>query len=1013
MLPLWIIDITEKSVRQDAFVHLVEQIDHVQVNKKQSVVNSAIQNHQGEYNDNVDSSNAIQSHSSLKNINTTSSPETEEEIEEQEKREALRKARIVGNYWSYNSYCLEDYFDRNEIDNAGDISVIAEKLYQFQEKLIDDAMKFILSLRSTNVKPFQTINIVVLGDASELFTQMLFPSLATILQKEKGRFLAGHVHQGMDIKGMLYIPCNVNNYHVDKRVKILRLMKEIDVQHNLAAIRGYDNVMLYQDVQNRTECTYLRLDQEEQAQYLVQCLVHLFLACDITHPLLNGTGSDDIFYFSMGASSVYFDMSVEDKIDANSVAEGTLNAFKDNGERSNTDVDVKLYDKEMYRSVNFVGKFKVDDIDLDKGVDKKAPFPHPITDFIHRNLKRVYYQYYLRYFPADLLRETMQEIEESTNSQLDQISIHSSSLYRTMTQSLPFAIKEIISKVNKDGGGLPFLETKFKEMQEYISKEKANIQRSIESIYWLNIISRKKNSSFEDYHDTYTNDINLKNSGSGCHTMKQEVLLRLKDMLSKEKTLMATLVRSFFMGIICVLSLFPIVDFLSQNTIDLGDVRENAFFWAVGFFMLPLFIQLIQFLLYLRKRRNVINILKIYYTHDAYARIANRIESDALSFYNNVLELINEYLERCDKIRKEVNIIYPGPNQKMLFPTSKFNQPLNGGEFNNESLIPKAEIERCYVRVNTRPVLVNNISQEEYFILINSFRDEFADLFNGVEIVDSYTKRFDETENDYVLVSRETILKEKEQKWQDTKSTFLSKLFARIQKNMLPREFPTIGDKLIHYRNKTERFDLLEYMVAYAATNGELSSQTETEYADIKINRDIENLLLPYLPLYTTTVQCSKYDEIFQRYIFVTRWCVYDSIALNRLLPKEDFDEATRVERVYSAEEILRKKKELEYNTLFGNANIQLQEEEKDPHQSEVVAKQSQEEEKEQDYSEPVMEQFEEGEQKYERNLSSLILWAVCPDDNSSEWFKLFEMEHFSTAYQERIEFRKTLNQND
>ena len=45
--------------------------------------------------------------------------------------------------------------------------------------------------------------------------------------------------------------------------------------------------------------------------------------------------------------------------------------------------------------------------------------------------------------------------------------------------------------------------------------------------------------------------------------------------------------------------------------------------------------------------------------------------------------------------------------------------------------------------------------------------------------------------------------------------------------------------------------------------------------------------------------------------------------------------------------------------------------------------------------------------------ISSVILWAVCPDDNSGEWLKLFDAEDFSRAYQCRKDFRKNLNKLD
>lgn len=966
MLPLWIIDITKKSDRRDAFMRLVGQIDHVFLSRTNYIPGTA-----GEYHNIKEECDTVFEREN-------SSERTDTWFKEEEKRKAARNARIEGDYWYYSNYELENFFTREEVDSPKDLKDVAGRVYRFQEAMVKDGKDFIMRLRSSNAKPFQPINIVVLGDASEEMTQLLFPSIAAILQKEKGRYLTGHIHQGMNILGVLYIPCNVNAQVIDKRVKLLRLLKEIEVQHNTTAIRGYDNMMLYQDVQNRVECAYPLLGPKEQAEYLVQCLVHMYLACDITHPLLSGTGSDDTFYFSMGASSIYFDMTVEDKNDANMVAENIVNTFKENGDHENDDVDVKLFDESLYKSDGFVSRFNIEGIDLDDSFEKRIPAPHPIVNYAHRNLKRLYYQYYLRYYPADLLRETMQKIEDLTNKQLENISIYSSAAFKSSEKALPSAIHKILGKVNKNGGALAFIEKKFKDMQEFLSKEKAGIQRSLESCFWQKVIS-DANSSFEDYHDAYVNDIKSKNSGAGCNMMKQEVLSKLKNLLSKEKTVLGTMVRSFLLGIILVLSLLPILDLISGSLINLGDVHENAFYWGIAVFMIPLLIQFVQLFLYLRKKANLIKILKSYYTHDAYARIANRIESEATSYYNKNIELVDAYLERCRKIRNEVRMVTPDPYLKLCFPQSMFNQPLNGGSFNGESLIPKSEVERCYIRVGGKPTLVNELTQEQYFILINNFKEEFSALFGGVSLVDKHSRRFDEKIGDYVFVSQDEILKEKGEQWENIKEEFHSNLFAGIKKDMLPREFSTIGDKLVQYKSKMCSIDILEQMVAYSATNGELSSENNTEYADIKVNSNIDDLLLHYLPIYTTNTQYSQYDELLQRYMFVTRWRTYKSIAYNRLLPKEDFDQEMREERVYVDETKAKQKKEHRQRRLNG----------------EEVA------------------DYKESEKKYERVLSSLILWSVSPDDNSNEWLNLFDVEHFSTAYKERNEFREVLNQND
>jgi hypothetical protein len=175
-------------------------------------------------------------------------------------------------------------------------------------------------------------------------------------------------------------------------------------------------------------------------------------------------------------------------------------------------------------------------------------------------------------------------------------------------------------------------------------------------------------------------------------------------------------------------------------------------------------------------------------------------------------------------------------------------------------------------------------------------------------------------------------------------------------------------------------------MIRYAATNGELSSQSDTEYADVKMNRNIEELAKSYLPHYTTNWQCSEYDEIFKRYIFITRWKTYKKLALNRLLPEEDFDIATREVRVYS-DEVRANERDKNNKELFKTNNV---------HTKTSVPTTTIDEEE----NSTIL-------------LTSIILWSVCLDDNSNEWLKLFNVEHFHIAFKQRNIFREIMNQND
>ena len=1007
MLPLWIIDITKKSSRQDALLHLVRKMEHVHIHDMRETESQPDESELSETeqdegtNESLADVKSIASSSTQPNLlvkeedeedtEDSKEPKTlEEKIDEEEREKAARDAVIQGDYWYYSIFDCDTFWgglnfnDPEKIDHG----IVADKLADFQKQIVEEGQEFIMTLRRSNAKPYQPINIVVLGDITEEFSRTVFPSIAAILRKEKGRFLTAHIHQGMSIMGMLYVPCDINSYEVEERTKFLRLMKEIEVQHSITGIRGYDHMMLYQNVQNRTECTYPMLSDEQQGEYLMQCLVHLYLACDIHHPLLSGTGSEDTFYFSMGATSIFFDMTIEDENDADKVASEIIDKFKEEGDNDKLKQNLKLVEDGVYSVDQFVKEIKPEGLDLD-AEHRPEIVPHPIHDFFYRYLKKRYYLYRLRYFPAELLRDILKRIEENTSERLDQISAKRTEVFTEMEMAILPAITRIISKVNEHDGALPFIENKFKELEERLSKEKGRLSQAIEENFWhkimyeTNIVPEKMKGPFENYHEAYEGDVKSKNNGSGCKAMRDEALANLKGHLSKERTMLSSLARCFLLGLISVMAILPILDFISPLLVDLGDVYNNAFWWAWGLFLVPLIIQFVALLFYLHKRARLIRILKAYYTHDAYARISNRIDSETTAFYNKMIALCGEYTNRCKQIRREIHVITPRVDLPLLFPVTMFNQSLSDGQFNGQVLIPATEIEGSRIRVNYVPRFVNKLTKPNYFQLINHFKNELSMLFSDVSLVDYHSRRFNAETGGYDFISRNELAKEKDARWEDTKKGFYDKLLKGIKNEMVPREFPTVGDKLIQYKKKIDKLTILEPMIAYAATNGEITSEADLEFADIKVNREIDDLLTNYLPITTTRAQVSKHDELYNKYIFVTRWRGFDHFSYNRILPKEDFDKSIREQRNFQDEQKAKEEKKKNEEMLYSGQMNEVD-------------------------SQPKTEKT-----PYIPHISSLILWAVCPDDNSSEWLQLFEADHFLEALDNRNTYREKLNKND
>lgn len=1004
MLPLWIIDLREKSNRRDLFVGLVEKIEHVCINRTYG----SSKQHSSELPFAVSSdissedSNIVFASESTRVVENDT-PTVRNTLELLDKQEADRNSVVIGDYWRYSP--MEDNFYgisigsddqnkrttydqahiKNEIEATPTAEGTANRLYKFQSDLVAEGQQFIQQLRASNAHPDIKVNIVVLGDITEDFTRIVFPAIAGLLQKEKGRILPHHIHQGMEVIGMLYIPSDINTREVNIRKSMQRTLREIDVQNRVNDIRGYDHMMFYQDVQNRTECSYPILNDEQLASYLVQCLVHLYLACNDSHPLLSGTTSADVFYFSMGATSVHYDTDNEDRKGRQILATEFIKNLKSEGDNEKETQDLDIIKGDEYGPESFFESSHISKLTCDE-LDEEVPSPHPVYDYLAKYLKRYYYNLYLRFFTENMMRHIVSQIEDCTRTQLESISTHSKRRFVDAQKHISERLFDIFGKISANDGGIPTIARKFKDMQDCLSGKRADIQRVLERNFWRKIeeqhISKQIIDRFTEYHDAYVNDLKNKTGGTNQLEMKKQAVVELNGVLSAESTMLSRICRTILLGIMCALALVPVLNMLSPHIINLGKVRRNGELWTIGLFLIPIFFQFISYWRYNRNKKRAVNNLKAMYLHDAYARVANRIESEVNLFYDKMIAISDKYINRCDGICKELG---KGMKEEKvgapLFPESMFNQPLVGGKFANELLLPEKEADDAEVRINYIRYKLSELTKSDYFLLINQNKSIVKDLFADVRLTENLIRRVKDN-GEEELVTKEQQDSELQNMWEKHKETFYQQLCATVKDALMPREASTVGEKLYQYcTTAPDREDILKQMVYHAATNGEVTSSADREYSDTKMNDPrVDEFIRPFVSAVNCQMQTDKYNKVYRKYIFVTRWRCFEHFNLNRILPSEDFDEKIRRQQVY-AEEIRAKANK-------GKKQYRSMEEEK------------------------VQKDHPDG-MVYNRKTSSLLLWALCPDDSSSEWFRLFDSEFFAEAYEEKKTFRKILNQND
>ncbi len=990
MLPLWIIDVREKSARRDEFQRLLGQIDHVSMADESDCCSSHITDTAG-LQDSPDSRHAHaaqDNHASThgENGNAPHTPEKiREEIDRHDRDEADRNARIDGCYWHYSVIDASAYdidFPANG-ESAHEARATAQKFYDFQSNLVAQGQQFIRMLRQSNAHADIKINIVVLGDLSEKFTRLVFPAIAGLLQKEKGRMLPHHIHQGMEVIGMLFIPSDLNTRHVAERKSMLRTLREIDVQHHVNDLRGYDHMMFYQDVPNRTECVYPLLSDKAIAEYLMQCLVHLYLACNDSHPLLSGTSSADVFYFSMGATSVHFDTQYEDEKTRYRMATDFIKAIKSDGDNKLFNLPLHLIADEEYLPDSF---FRYDSLSmLEVDEQPEEPNPHPVRDFFARNLKRYYYNSFLRYYSTNLMRRITNTIERNTKNALDTVATESRRTFSDASKRLFERIREALGHLSSSDGGIPAMTALLKEMQESLAEKRKRIRPTLKSVFWRNIeenhVPRAMSNDFMDYHDAFMEDQASKSGDTAQNEIKKQAVKDLNSILSRESTFMSRICRSVLLGIVGAIAIIPVLCSIPPYIIDLGDVYANRYWWAAAFFILPALVQCLSYLRYMRAKKRAVRRLHAIFLHDAFARVANRIELEINSFYDKMTALAEKYIQRCDKIRKELgNGLRMEHKVKPLFPESMFNQPLIAGQFGLDMLLPESEADDTEVRINYIRYPFKEIGKPEYFIFMNQHKEMVGELFRDVALTESVSRHIDDNGME-TLLSKEQQEAELEKQWEIRHAEFYSHLHDAVADAILPRENDTVGEKLTHYcRVSPDRVDSMRCAIDFAVTNGEITSSADREYADIKLNDSrAEHYILPYISTTYKKSQVDRFNPVYSKYIFITRWRCFEQLNLNRILPTEDFDEKMRIRQVFSAEQA--EKARMERDRANGDGG-----------------------------SSPYPPTESVG---YSPRPSSLLLWALCLEDSSTEWFRLFDSEQFAKAYSDKKIYRECLNQND
>ena len=449
-------------------------------------------------------------------------------------------------------------------------------------------------------------------------------------------------------------------------------------------------------------------------------------------------------------------------------------------------------------------------------------------------------------------------------------------------------IPQLIRCSSEEVGALSLIDSKLGELEKEITVYKSDLKGQIETSIWQKVedsLPRYFRDAYREYHEAFRSDREKATDHPACDEKKQEKLKELTAHLKKDATILSRIARAFIAGIVSVLAFMPVLETISPRLVNLGDVAHHPFFYAFTLFLLPAIIEAIRFYRYHRKRKRFENEIVAYYLHDSYARLANRMHNKVNQLYDYVVQLVEKYRERCNRIRNDHDFFERSNKQNLKLPETTFNLSVIGGKCCNRDLFTDDQQNHNILQIDVDRVRIGKLNSTQEYYLINKFSEQFAELFKDPPV------------QSVVSLDEENTALETRM-YMAAKKAFQDRMKADIQKLFVKREDSTVGDKLDLYRRSAKNTRGFDVFCRFNATNGEFTANDNESFADVKSNSPRMKFVFgPFLPI-KTTFQVTDTDdasnptsELFKKYLFLTRWRTFNFITASRVLPEIDLED--------------------------------------------------------------------------------------------------------------------------
>lgn len=656
---------------------------------------------------------------------------------------------------------------------------------------------------------FSDFQVCIIGDVQDALTRSIFHVLPSLLRDRYGAIFSDHVVRGFEVTGILYLSGTLNQEpSASLRNSYALFLEELNTLSSELPGRNFNNLLVCQDVQFHAERFYQQLGNDEVAHLIFQYIVTIFFCGHGERKIFDYGNHSGRNIFSAGAASVYYNSRQHKEESLHALLAGLIAEFK---KEDDYDADFSatmarsIFTDDMISAGIVMDKVRqgCSSVEVDLKRMEEDADPHPVWDMFKSMLYTKYYLDFLKYLPARLV-SFMETLSYYLRNKYGRRMLENvERMKAALRQVLSLCEEKVLSDKRIKYPTLAQLTSFYEELKEHLNSRRKEICQQEADIIPVPEYLRK------DYEHV--------RSGSRENTPKV-IIDNLRKMLKSEPIVMSLSNRCFFLGIMLVFTLLPVLDALSPGVIDVGDVMEYKWIWIPVIFLLPFIVEFA-----IRLRRHFLRVKREKYRllasilYEINLELAKRQMTLADQVYVDLLDECDRHMVKIEEIRKHLSVAEP-ENIPLALPETIFNQSLTKGQFVGRKLLGDESAVEAKVHLEKEDKRISMLSSDDNLYLLKVFCAD-TDNLGLARIGCPYEEAH--------LVS--------------ASEAFNAGLKAMMGDRLLLRAFRNTGTMLM---NLQEAFDLDAFR-KMAGMNGMLVSGIESETRVLRTTEDEVRRVFP------------------------------------------------------------------------------------------------------------------------------------------------------------------------